>query len=155
MKLPTDSKATIEMLTTTNSDGPAFNTRSKTLQQQQANTELEPSGTQHIKETVMLDLTTVETTQNITPKPLTANRHDTFLQMQRTNPFCKCISKWLSNGKAPQHEADLFTHAKGLLYKHVTDAKQKFMALIIPKAWKYILLVEAYDKLKHQGVTHM
>ena len=26
------------------------------------------------------------------------------------------------------------------------DANQKFMALIIPKAWKYMVLVEAHDK---------
>ena len=73
--------------------------------------------------------------------------------MQRTDSFCKHISKWLSNGKAPQHEADLFTHVKGLLYKHVTDANQKFLAFIIPKAWKYTVLVEAHDKLRHQGIT--
>ena len=35
------------------------------------------------------------------------------------------------------------------------DANQKFMAFIIPKAWKYMVLVEAHDNLKHQGVTHM
>ena len=34
------------------------------------------------------------------------------------------------------------------------DANQTFLALIIPKAWKYIILVEAHDKLRHQGVTH-
>ena len=33
------------------------------------------------------------------------------------------------------------------------DANQKFLALIIPKAWKYATLVEAHDKLGHQGVT--
>ena len=33
------------------------------------------------------------------------------------------------------------------------DANQKFMPLIIPKAWKYTILVEAHDKLRHQGVT--
>ena len=57
--------------------------------------------------------------------------------------------------RAPQHEADLFTQIEGLLNKHVMDAKQKFMALIIPKAWKYTVLVEAHDKLRYQGVTHM
>ena len=76
------------------------------------------------------------------------------LQMQRTDPFCKCISKHLSNGKAPKHEADLFFHVIGLLYKHVTDANQKFLTLVISKAWKYMVLVEAHDKLGHQGATH-
>ena len=35
------------------------------------------------------------------------------------------------------------------------DANQKFLALILPKAWKYTVLVEAHDKLRHQGVTHI
>ena len=70
-------------------------------------------------------------------KPLTSERHEALLQMQRMDPFCKCISKRLSNGKAQQHEADLFIHIEGLLYKHITHAHQKFLALVIPKAWKY------------------
>ena len=74
--------------------------------------------------------------------------------MQRTVPFCKCISKCLSNGKAPKHEGDLFLHVKGLLYKHITDSQQKFLALVIPKAWKYTVLVEPHDKLGHQEATH-
>ena len=74
--------------------------------------------------------------------------------MQRTDPFCKCISKCLSNRKAPKHKADLFLHVKGLLYKHVTDSNQIFLALVIPKAWKCTVLVEAHDKLGHQGATH-
>ena len=77
-----------------------------------------------------------------------------LLQLQKTDPFCKQISRCLSNGKAPQHETDLFTHIKGLLYKHVTDSGQKFLALVIPKSWKYTVLMEAYDKLGHQGNTH-
>ena len=35
------------------------------------------------------DLMTVKTNQDITLKPLTANRHEALLQMQRTDPFCK------------------------------------------------------------------
>ena len=74
--------------------------------------------------------------------------------MQKTNPFCKHISKHLSNGKAPQHETDLFTHIRGLLYKHIMDSEQKFLALVISKSWKYTVLVEAHDKLGDQGNTH-
>ena len=33
------------------------------------------------------------------------------------------------------------------------DANQKFMVLMIPKAWKYTVLVEAHDKLRSQGVS--
>ena len=73
--------------------------------------------------------------------------------MQKTDPFCKHISKHLSNGKAPQHETDLLTHIRGLLYKHVTDSGQRFLALAIPTSWKYAILVEAHYKLGHQGNT--
>ena len=31
---------------------------------------------------------------------------------------------------------------------------QKFLALVIPKAWKYTVLMEANDTLGHQGATH-
>ena len=59
---------------------------------------------------------------NPTPKFLTADMLEALLQMQKTDPFCKRISKCLSNGKAPQHKKDLFTHIRGLLYKYVTDS---------------------------------
>ena len=78
---------------------------------------------------------------DITPKvsevPDPTPKLEALLQMQKTDPFCKRISKCLSNGKAPQHETDLFTHVKGLLYKHVTGSGQKYLALVIPKFWKY------------------
>ena len=90
----------------------------------------------------------------LTPKSLTADHLDALLQMQRTDPFCKCISKRLLNGKAPHHEFDTFTHVKGLLYKHVLDAGKQFLALVIPKSWKFTILVEAHDKLGHQGNNH-
>ena len=57
------------MLTAANADGPVFNTRSKTLHQCQTTMNTEPSNTQSIKKPVTPDLTTVETTQDITPKP--------------------------------------------------------------------------------------
>ena len=85
---------------------------------------------------------------------LTTDRLDTLLQMQKTDSFCKHISKRLLNGKAPKHETDVFTYSKGLLYKHVTESGKQFLALIIPKSWKYTVLVEAHDKLGHQGNTH-
>ena len=47
--------------------------------------------------------------------------------------FFKCISKCLLNGKAPQHEMDIFTHVKGILYKHIMDSGKQFLALIILK----------------------
>ena len=89
-----------------------------------------------------------------TPKPITADHLDALLQVQRTDPFCKHISRRLLNGKAPHHKFHTFTHVKGLLYKHITDASKKFLTLVIAKLWKYTILVEAHDKLGHQGNSH-
>ena len=44
--------------------------------------------------------------------------------------------------------------SRGLLCKHVTDLGQKFLPLVTPKSWKYTVLVEAHDKLGHQGNNH-
>ena len=74
-----------------------------------------------------------------------------YYKCRRTDPFCKHISRRLLNGKAPHHAFDTFTHVKGLLYKHITDTGKKFLALVIPKSWKYSVLMEAHDKLGHQG----
>ena len=129
------------MLTASPTDGPAFNTRSCTQH-------TSPSATStplpNISPRIFQESTT-------TPKPLTVERLDVLLQMQRTDPFCKHISKCLLYSKAPHHEFDTFTHVKGLLYKHVTDSGKQFLALVIPKSWKYTVLVEAHNKLGHQG----
>ena len=34
------------------------------------------------------------------------------------------------------------------------DSGQKFLALVIPRSWRYTVLVEAHDKFGHQGNTH-
>ena len=141
---PQDRLATVNMLSATNLDGPAFNTRSRTAQF------ISSEDTTSQSDAVTPD---VIDTSGTTAKSLTMDRLQALLQMQKTDLFCKQISKQLSSGKAPKHEADLFLHVKGLLYKHVTDSHQKCLALVIPKAWKYIVLVEAHDKLGHQGAT--
>ena len=82
-----------------------------------------------------------------------ADQLEALLQMQKTDPFCKRICKHLSTGKGPQHETDLFTHVRGLLIRHITDLGQRILNLIIPKSWKYTVLVEAHDRLGHQGNT--
>ena len=79
-----------------------------------------------------------------------ADYKNTLWLMQRTDPFCKCVSKLLLNGKAPSNEVDTFTHIKGLLYKHVIDSNLDFLALVIPKYWHFTVLVEAHDKWGHQ-----
>ena len=143
VELPSMPSASINIVSVSNKDGPTFNTRSQT---QQHLTSDQSTAQQHVTPDIM-------STSDPTPKSLTADRLEAILQMQRTGPFCKCISKCLSNGKAPKHEMDLFTHVKGLLYKHITDSGQKLLALVIPKSWKYTVLVEAHGKLGHQGNT--
>ena len=131
------------MLTASLNDGPAFHTRSHTQSTSDPTSAPPAEPTPHISQ----DATP-------TPKSLTADHLDALLQMQRTDPFCKCISKRLLNGRAPHHKFDTFTHVKGLLYKHVSDAGKQFLTLVIPKSWKFTVLVEAHDKLGHQGNNH-
>ena len=139
-KLVTPTSTTINMLTASSSDGPAFNTRSHTQNSSDSISTPHTDAAPHISQE-----------PSTTPEPITADHLDAILQMQRTVPFCKCISRRLLNGKAPHPEFDTFSHVKGLLYKHITDAGKKFLALVIPKSWKYMVLVEAHDKLGHQG----
>ena len=106
-------------------------------------------------DTVRPDITKVTDTPDAMSKLLTKDRLQTLLQMQRTDSFCECIAKHLSNGKAPKHEVGLFLYVKRLLYKHVMDSNQKFLALVIPESLKYTVLVEAHDKPGHQGASHM
>ena len=145
IELPQDRPATGNMLSATNIDGHAFNTRSRMAQC----TSTEDATSQPQSNAVTLNVTDTTST---TPKSLTTDRLQALLQMQKTDPFCKQISKSLSNRKAPKHKADLL-HVKRLLYKHITDSNQKFLALVIPKEWKCTVLVEAHDKLGHQGAN--
>ena len=111
------------MLPVSNTDGPAFNTRSQTQQHLAQDT---PTAQLSIPP----DITS---TPDPTPKSLTAYRLEALLQLQKTDPFCKQISKHLSNGKAPKYKTQLFTPIRGLLYKHITDSGQKFLALVYTK----------------------
>ena len=102
----------VNMQTASSTDGPAFHTRSCTQNTPSSTISTPHPGTApHISQ----EPTTA-------PKPLTVEGLEALLQMQKTDPFCKCISRRLLNGKAPHHEFDTFAHVKGLLYKHVTDA---------------------------------
>ena len=88
-QLPT-MPATVNMLTAVHTDGPAYNTRSCTKKDSAGTTfTLHPNVTPDISPDA-----------NQTPKSLTVDRLEALLQMQRTDPFCKCISKHLFNGKA-------------------------------------------------------
>ena len=117
------ASTSINMLTASLSDRPAFHTRSHTQSTSDSTSALHTDTAPHIFQ----DATT-------TPKPITADHLDTLLQTQRTDPFCKCISRTLLNSKAPHNKFDTFTHVKGLLYKHIMDADKKLFVLVIPKS---------------------
>ena len=100
---PTLPLPSVHMLTASHTEGPTFNTRGHT---QTTSPNITPTPHPNVSPRISQEM-------NPTPKPLTADRSELFLQMQRTDPFCKCISKRLLNGKAPQHEFNTFTHMKG------------------------------------------
>ena len=120
------------MMTVTHTDGPASNPKSCTRKDSPGTT-----FTPHPDVTPNISPDT-----NQTHKYLMVDRLEALLQMQRIDPFCKCVSKHLFNRKAPQHKRDIFTQVKGLLYKHVIDSGQKFLALVIPKSWKYTVVAD-------------
>ena len=89
-----------------------------------------------------------DTTNNNSPN----NARDTLIkEMQLTDPFCKRITKRLLNKTAPEHELKTFFIHNGLLYRYASDHSKDFCALMIPKAWRYMTLVETHDKMGHQG----
>ena len=59
--------------------------------------------------------------------------------------------KRLLNKTAPEHELKTFFTYNGLLYQYASNHSKDFCALVIPKAWKYMILVETHDKMGHQG----
>ena len=88
-RLVTPTTTSINMLTGSFDDGPAFNTRSHTQTTSDSTSVLHTDTAPHISQD-----------DSTTTKSLTADCLDVLLQMQRTDPFCKCISKRLLNGKA-------------------------------------------------------
>ena len=98
---------------------------------------------------------TVKETEKQPPLETNLNRDnpkDTSIkEMQLTDPFGKCIMKRLLNKTAPKHELNTFFIHNGLLYRYASDHSKDFCALVIPKAWRYTILVETHDKMGHQG----
>ena len=79
------------------------------------------------------------------------NPKDTSIkEMQLTDPFCKHMKRLL-NKTAPKHELNTFFIHNGLLYRYASDHSKDFCALVIPKAWRYMILIETHDKMGHQG----
>ena len=82
MELPQDKPVPVNILSATNTNGPAFNTRSQT----HLHISLDTSTSQ---QDVMPE---VKESTDPTPKSLTADRLQALLQMQKIDPFCKQIS---------------------------------------------------------------
>ena len=87
------------------------------------------------------------TNNNCEDKP----KDTSIKKMQSTDPFCKCIMKRLLNKTAPKHEMNTFFIHNGLLYRYTSYHSKDFCTLVIPKAWRYTVLVETHDKMGHQG----
>ena len=124
------------MLTATHSDGPAFNTRKPQLTKLRHN--------RHSNTFYRAHNNPKNHYPQIDLKP--------YYKCKERDPFCKRVSKRPTQMARHRTTNSIpSTHVKGLLYKHITDASKKFLALVIPKSWKYTVLVEAHDKLGHQG----
>ena len=108
-----------------------------------------------------MDLNTDNTPRTEVSKETTSNNCDdnsrdtSVKEMQSTDPFHKCIMKSLLNKTAPKHKLDTFFIHNGLLYRYASDQSKDFCALVIPKAWRYTILVETHDKMGHQGNNRM
>ena len=114
------------MLTATHLDATSFHTRSRTAQCNiREDLTLQPKTV-----TVTPDITAVLDTPDTAPKLLTSDKLQALLQIQRTDPFCKCIFKYVSNGKAPKHEANLSLHIKGLLRKNMSSIQTRHSWLL-------------------------
>ena len=120
------------MLTTSNDyDGPAFNTRIRTVQQ---------IITEHLTpqpntDTVTPDITTIKDTPDVMLKPLTKDRlHASDYRCRGWTHSTSASPNVYQMEKPQSMRLTSFLHIKGLLYKHVMDSNQKFLALVIPKA---------------------
>ena len=92
------------MLSATNLDGPAFNTRSRTAQHSSSN--------DTTPQTDAAELNVTDTPSN-SPKSLTTDRLQALLQMQKTDPFCKCISKKTVKWKITKTQGQPLPTCKG------------------------------------------
>ena len=138
---PATPTASINMLVPSTPDVPATQTHSKT---------------HNTGDTTPADTTPTSPNDKVNAPPiLTADQKEAPRLMQRMDHFCKNISKRLFRGKASSHEVNTFRHIKGLIYKHLMDSNQRFLAQVIPKSWHFTVRIEAHDKLGHQGVNRI
>ena len=83
MEVPQDKPVSINVLSVTDTDGPAFNARSHTCEYLSLDTS-----------TSQLDITpNASEAKDPTQESLTADRLQALLQMWKPDPFCKRMSK--------------------------------------------------------------
>ena len=113
----------------------------------------ETEKTQAMEQILDKDETSETTTNNETSSNNCKDnpKNTSLKEMQSTDPFCKHIMKSLLNKTAPKHEKKTFFIHNGLLYRCASDHSKDFCALVIPKAWRYTILVETHNKMGHQG----
>ena len=79
----------------------------------------------------------------------------TTISKETTNNSCEDNPKDTSikemQSSAPKHELKTFFIHNGLLYRYASDHSKDFCTLVIPKAWRYTILVETHDKMGHEG----
>ena len=108
-----------------------------------------------------INLNKDNTPETAVSKETTSNSYEnnpkgtSLKEMQSTDPFCKHIVKRLLNKTAPKHELNTFFIHNGLQYRYASDHSKDFCTLVIPKAWRYTILVETHDKMGHQGNNRM
>ena len=131
VELPYDRSATVKMVSATNQDGSTFHNLSRTAQCNIT----EDLTLQTETNRLTPDFTTVTDTPSATPKLLTEDRFHALLQMQKTDPFCKHISKHLSNmEKHPNMKLIFFYTSRDYSTNMSQIHTRQFMALVIPKA---------------------
>ena len=136
LRLVKPISTSVNMLTASSTDRPAFHTRGHTQ-----HTSSSATSTPHPDTTPQ-----ISQEPNTAPKALSAYSLDTLLQIQRTDPFCKCISKRLLNGKAPHYEFDTFTHSKDY-YINMSQTLEKSSS-----PWSFQIL-EVYSVIRRPQQT--
>ena len=137
------------MLSATNLDGPTFHTRSRTAQ-----SDMTENNTSYPK----TDTTTPDITK-IRDHQMPCQNHLPKIDYKH---YYRCREQIHSVSTSPStYEMEKHLNMKLISFytskdycTNITDSNQKLIALVIPKSWKYTVLVEAHGKLGHQGATH-
>ena len=137
---PTTPTASIYMLVTSTLDGPVTHTCSKTCNPTDTT---QPTGPTTTSTTDKVEYTS--TSHSRSKGHSWANAEDeSFLQT-----YFQEITQWQSTLVWSRQ----ILHIIGIIYKHVMDSNQPFLALVNPNSWHFTVLIEVHDKWGHQGVN--